>query len=424
LKKKTIKLIIAITSISLAGILLTQIYWVNTAYNLKEEQFDNSVRIAVKSVINQFLDNKTDTTLVKKLHPISCSGCQFIITDFINPKVLDSLLFSELKCMDIKSNYYYGIYSNYNKKFIAGKYKNHEEQLLDSQFKFSLSSVYRPGDYYLSILFTNKTHILIHRMELWVFLSLLFLIVLIISFIFVILTILRQKKVSEIKTNFINNMTHEFKTPIATTSLAAEMIQNDDVAHNPERVKKYASIISAENNRLQNQVEQILQVAILESSNQQFYIKKININKLLHKAVNSFELQISSRNINFNMQNNAQNPFVMGDKVHVINLFYNLIDNAIKYTPYNPKIDISTWNEKNGIVISVKDNGIGIDKIYQKDIFNNLFRVPTGDIHDVRGFGLGLYYVKTIVDQLGGSINLISDIEKGSEFLIYFPSCK
>jgi len=424
MKKKTIVLIIVITTLSLAGILLTQLYWVNTAFKLKEEQFDNSVRIAVKSVINQFLQNKSDSAFQVKLLELSCRNSKHSINDYIDADALDSLLSNEIVCMDIKSNFYYGVYSKYNHKFVLGNYNNRKDKLLESQHQFSLSSIYKPGNYYLSIIFTNKTHILLHQLELWVFLSILFLIILIISFIYVISAILRQKKISEIKSNFINNMTHEFKTPIATTSLAAEMIQREEVIVYPSKIKKYATIILEENNRLQNQVEQILQVAILESSKHQFKIRRINVNDLLTDAVNSFELIIHKRNIKFDLTNDAPNPYIMGDKVHILNLLYNLIDNAIKYSPNDPIINVCTWNENNSIVISVKDNGIGISKDHQQNIFKNLYRVPTGDIHEVRGFGLGLYYVKTIVDQFNGRIELTSELGKGSDFEIFFPSAK
>ena len=424
MKKKTIVLIIIITTLSLAGILLTQIYWINTAFKLKEEQFDNSVRIALKSVINQFLEYKNDTLFQQKLIAISCGNRKRNISDYIDSETLDSLLTKELTCMDIKSRYYYGIYSKYNDRFVIGEYKNHENELAESQFQFSLSSIYKPGDYHLSIFFANKTHLLLHRMELWLFLSILFLIILIITFVSVILTILKQKKISEIKTNFINNMTHEFKTPIATSSLAAEMIQRKEVIDNPKKIKKYASIILDENNHLQNQVEQILQVAILESSSHQFKKRKVNVQELLADAVNSFELRIVKGNIKLELISDAPNPYIIGDEVHLLNLLYNLIDNAIKYTPNNPVIKLSTWNENNSLVISVIDNGIGISKEHQQNIFKNLFRVPTGNIHDVRGFGLGLYYVKTIVDQFGGRIELTSELGKGSEFEVFFPSAK
>ncbi len=407
---------------SLAGILLTQVYWVKTAFKLKEEQFDNSVRIALKSVINQLLQNKNDTVFQEKLLALSCRKIKLSIDDYIEAHLLDSLMEDELECMKIKTGYYYGVYSSYNQKFVIGNYKDHENELIESQYQFSLSSIYKPGKYFLSILFTNKTHVLLHRMGLWVFLSILFLIILIISFVFVIFTIFHQKKLSEIKTDFINNMTHEFKTPIATSSLAAELIQREEVLVNPSRIKKYASIILYENNRLQNQIEQVLQVAILESGNQQFKIKSTNIHDLLNSVALSFELIMREGKIKLELKQDATNPYIMGDKVHLLNIFYNLIDNAIKYSTDNAVIKVCTWNENNSIVISVKDNGIGISKEHQPYIFKNLYRVPTGNIHEVRGFGLGLYYVKTIVDQFGGKIKLTSELGEGSDFELFFPS--
>ena len=422
MNKKTILIIIFITSTALAGMLLTQIYWVGTAFKFKEEQFDNSVRIALKSVINQFLQNKTDTVFQKRLIAISCRKQKLSIDDYIDNLILDSIVRNELKCMEINTVYRYGVYSKYNNRFVLGDYKDVERELLDTQYQFSLASIYKPGDYYLSIIFTNKTHILLHRMELWVFLSILFLLILIISFIFVIFTILQQKKVSEIKTDFINNMTHEFKTPIATSSLAAEMIQKEEVMANRNKLMKYSSIILDENNRLQAQVEQVLQVAILESGKHQYKIKRLNTNEIIKDVVNSFELRIKEENIKLELKLDATNPFFMGDKAHILNIYYNLIDNAIKYSPNDPNIFLYTYNVGGNVVISFKDNGIGISKEYQNNIFKNLFRVPTGNIHEVRGFGLGLYYVKTIVDQFGGRIELVSELGDGSNFKLFFPT--
>ncbi len=419
--RKTIRIIIFISSTALAGILFTQIYWVSTALTLKEEQFDNSVRIAVKSVINQFQQKQTDTIFQQKIVALSCRKDKLDIWDYIDEKLLDSLMVDEIQCMEIGTTFEYGVYSKYNNRFVMGHYTEDSNGLLYSPYQFSLASIYKPGDYYLSVMFGSKTQLLLHRVELWVVLSILFVLILIVSFIFVIFTILHQKKISEIKTDFINNMTHEFKTPIATSTLAAEMIQREEVISNSERVSKYASIILDENNRLQSQVEQVLQVAILESGKRQFKIRRININRLIESAITSFELRIKDSNIRLEAKIDADSPFMMGDRVHLINIFCNLIDNAIKYSPSDPIIKIKTYNLNGSIVVSVGDNGIGISKEHQKNIFKNLFRVPIGDIHEVRGFGLGLYYVKTIVDQFGGKIELHSEPGKGSDFRIFFP---
>ena len=421
MRKKTIIVIIAITSAALAGILLTQIYWVRTAYILKEEQFDNSVRIAVKSVINQLQQQQNDSTFRNELDILLCRKNRLEIMDYIKTKDLDSLLHGELKCMAISSDYQYGIYSKNSSKFVLSSKGSTPSELISSHYQFSLSSIFAPGNYYLSIDFYNKTSIILNRMELWVVLSVLFVLILIISFITVLYTIVHQKKLSELKSDFINNMTHEFKTPIATSTLAAEMIQNREVMTNPDRIKKYSDIIIDENLRLQNQVEQVLQVAILESGANQFKVKKINVNRVIESVINTFDLMFKDANIVVETKINAKEPFCMADRVHIVNVFHNLIDNAIKYSPINPKLAIATYNQNGNIVVSVKDNGIGIKKEHQKNIFKNLFRVPMGDIHEVRGFGLGLYYVKTIIDQFGGNIEVISEPGKGSDFRVYFP---
>ncbi len=421
MQKNTIFIIIIITSAALAGILMTQIYWVKTAYSLKEEQFDNSVRIAVKSVINQFQQKQYDSTFQQKLLSLSHQKDRLTIDDYINTNELDSLITDELNSMAINSEYKYGIYNKIEKTIVMGSVGVKSSELFKSYYQFSLASIAKSGNYYLGIKFNNRTYIILHRMELWVVLSVVFVLILTVSFIFVILTILHQKKVSEIKTDFINNMTHEFKTPIATTTLAAEMIQKRGVINNPDKIMRYSSVILEENNRLQSQVEQVLQVAILESGKNQFRVKRLNANRIIETVLKSFELRLKDLNIIISEKLDAENPYFMGDRSHIINIFYNLIDNAIKYSSKNLKIDISTFNSHGYIVLSVKDNGIGISKEHQNNIFKNLYRVPTGNIQDVRGFGLGLYYVKTIVDQFGGKIDLTSELGNGSNFSISFP---
>lgn len=422
MKKKAIVIIIILTSLSLLGIILTQVFWINTALKLKEEQFDNSVRIAMKSVVNQLLQNKNDTIFQEKLTILSCRKSRLDIFDYIEPQMLDSLMRGEMRCMKLNTTYYYAIYNRTSNRFAIGNYLSHESELIQSPYQFSVSSIYRPGDYTLSVYFPGKTTILIKMIGYWLLWSVLFLIVLIFSFIYVINKLLQQKKISEIKNDFINNMTHEFKTPIATASLAAEMIQREEVMCNPGRIKKYTGIILDENSRLQNQIEQVLQVAALEQEGPKYKLKKVNAHHLLESVIESFELRIKESKAKVRVDLAAKHATVMADKFHLLNVFYNLLDNALKYSPNNPTIEISTRNHHDELIISFKDNGIGISHEHQKDIFKNLFRVPTGNIHEVRGFGLGLYYVKTVVEDHKGKILLKSEPNKGSTFDIYLKS--
>lgn len=421
MKRKTIKLLIVLSSIALAGIIFSQVYWVNKAVELRKEQFDNSVRIAAKSVVSQFLDKKNDTIFIEHLRLLSCRKMRLEVTDVIQPFVLDSLLQQELKCMNLKTVYYFGIYNNYNNRFVAGKYLLNESKIIKSPYQFSLASIYKSGDYYLGVYFPHKTSIVIRNMWVMLVFSFLFMIVLVTSFVFVIYTILRQKKLSEMKSDFINNLTHEFKTPIATTSLAAEMLMRKDVSKDSAKVIKYGKVILYESNRLQSQVEQILQIASLENGSFEFKYKKVDLHQLLENVVESFELRITKNKILLTSEFNADVFIVSTDIIHITNVFYNLIDNAIKYTPEKPEINIKSWNTKKEIVIRFTDNGIGISREHQKYVFKNLYRVPTGNLHDVRGFGLGLYYSKNVVESLGGHISLSSESGKGSSFDVYLP---
>lgn len=422
MKKKAIVIIIILTSLSLIGIILTQVYWINTALKLKEEQFDNSVRIAMKSVVNQLLQNKNDTLFQDKINMLLCRKSRLDVFDYIEPQVLDSLMSGEMKCMKLSESYYFAIYNKMNNRFALGNYLSHEKELIASPYQFSVSSIYRPGDYTLSVYFPSKTTILIKMVGTWLMWSVLFLIILIFSFIYVILKLLQQKKISEIKNDFINNMTHEFKTPIATSSLAAEMIQREEVMCNPGRIKKYTNIILDENSRLQNQIEQVLQVAALEQEGPKYKMKKVNAHHLLQSVIESFELRVKESNASLALNLDAKKSMVLADKFHLLNVFYNLFDNALKYSPNNPRIEINTRNQSDQLIIQFNDNGLGISIEHQKDIFKNLFRVPTGNIHEVRGFGLGLYYVKTVVEDHKGRIVLKSEPGKGSSFEIYIKS--
>ncbi len=420
-KRRTIKLLILVSSIALAGIIFSQFYWVKQAINLRQEQFDNSVRIAAKSVINQLLDQKNDTVYQEHIRMISCKKMDLCITDFINPVLLDSLLQEELGCMNLNSDYFYGVYSQKSKNFVAGSYKGLKTEIINSRFKFSLSSVYKHGNYQLGIFFPNTTNLVIRNIKAMVLFSAIFTIVLLTSFIIVIHTILKQKRLSEIKTDFINNLTHEFKTPIATTSLAAEMLLKEDVMENPSRVYKYANVVLDESKRLESQVEHILQIASVEKGDLKLKPGKTNIHDLLEGVVDSFELRANKNNVKLTTYFNATHFLLNIDKMHITNVVYNLIDNAIKYSPENPEIIVATRNTRKEIVISVSDNGIGISREFQKDIFKNLFRVPTGNLHDVRGFGLGLYYSKEVVERCRGHIRLKSEFGKGSTFEVYLP---
>lgn len=404
------------------GIVFTQLYWVKKAVDLKEEQFNGSVRIAMKSVVNRLLEYHNDSTLRQiRERGHECMVEKTDIRDLINPAVLDSLVQNEMGCMEIKRDYEYAIINFRNDKFIMGIYDSYKNELLRSSHRASLAPIYKAGNYWLVIYLPSQKSLLFSQMIVWVILSALFLIVVIFTFGFTIYSFIKQKKLSEMKTDFVNNMTHEFKTPISTISLASEMLLKPNVNESGEKTKKYANVIFDENARMQNQVERVLQIAILDKGEAKLKPKTFDLHKLILKIVSNFNLIVKKRGGEVHFSPEAEKHILYADRVHFTNIISNLIDNANKYTPENPRIEVATRNVKDGIIISITDNGIGISHENQKHVFKKLYRVPTGNLHDVKGFGLGLYYVKTTVEAHGGSISLRSEPNKGSCFEIFMP---
>jgi len=237
-----------------------------------------------------------------------------------------------------------------------------------------------------------------------------------------IFIIFRQKRLSEIKTDFVNNMTHELKTPISTISLASQLLSDSNVPIENKNIEYLSKLILDESKRLGLQVEKVLQMAVFEHTQIKLKLKKLNIHELIDNILNNFNIQIKSRNGKIIKEFSAVNPFVLADEVHLSNVIINLLDNALKYCETEPKIIIATYNQNKSITVDIKDNGIGIGKENQKKIFDQFYRIPTGNIHNVKGFGLGLSYVKKIVVAHKGLITLESKPGLGSTFSINLPS--
>jgi two-component system phosphate regulon sensor histidine kinase PhoR len=241
-------------------------------------------------------------------------------------------------------------------------------------------------------------------------------------FVFTIMIILRQKKLSDIKNDFINNMTHELKTPISTISLASQMLRDNTVTNTPKTIEHISGIIFQESKRLTTQVEKVLQMAVFNEGKLKLKFKEVNINTLINSVVLNFELRVKSKNGELISDLKADPAIIKGDEVHITNVLFNLLDNAVKYSKEEPKIEISTQSIDGQVVVAVEDHGIGISKEHLGQIFERFYRVPTGNVHDVKGFGLGLSYVKIIVDAHKGNIKVDSAINKGTKFMIYFPT--
>ncbi|MBK6782783.1 MAG: HAMP domain-containing histidine kinase [Saprospiraceae bacterium] len=223
------------------------------------------------------------------------------------------------------------------------------------------------------------------------------------------------------KTDFINNMTHEFKTPIATISLASDSILSPGIMENTDKIKRFIGIIKQENARMLNQVEKVLQMAQIEKNDLNLKISGIHLHELIEEAIINAELKVQAKGGSIETVFVAKQDEIEGDFTHISNIINNLLDNAEKYTPEKPQIIVQTKNVKKGIEISVSDNGIGMSKESQKLIFEKFYRVHTGNVHDVKGFGLGLSYVKAMVEAHGGKVSVQSELGKGSNFTIFLP---
>jgi two-component system phosphate regulon sensor histidine kinase PhoR len=276
-------------------------------------------------------------------------------------------------------------------------------------------------DNFLYIYFPEKNYHVVRQVWLPISSSLLFIGVIIFCFIYAIKVIIRQKALSDIKNDFINNMTHEFKTPLATVSLAVEALQDPELSNQDKFRARYLGIIKEENKRLVSQVENVLQAAALDKKDFKLKIEKINLSDLLESNVDQMSLQLEKRDGKISFINKLKDPVIEGDAFHITHIFNNLLDNANKYSPEKPVIRIEAKDDGDEVVVSIQDQGMGMTKESQRKIFDKFYRVPTGNLHDVKGFGLGLSYVKTMLEAHKGNIHVHSEPGKGSTFTINLP---
>jgi two-component system phosphate regulon sensor histidine kinase PhoR len=414
---RTIQFVIALATVSIVGIIITQVYWVKQAYALKQSQFNQSAHIALKGVAEKIaVINQTELPP----NPVKQVNSEYYVVSIngaIDANILEHYLKTEFNKNNLHFDYEYGIYDCASDKMVYGNYIS-VNQIATPHPPTSLPK-WEEYPYYFGIRFPNKMSSIALQMDLWVFSTALLAIVMG-FFAYTLSVILKQKRLSQVQRDFINNMTHEFKTPISTIAVSTDLITNPKIVVQPEKVLNYAHIIKTQNIRLKNQIEKVLQMAIMDKGKLKLNKELMNLPELLKEAVDNFNLK-EETNIELDCRLNRANAWVLADKVHFTNIIYNLLDNAVKYTETTPEIKVTAIIVKNEIVLSIQDNGIGISKEYQRKIFDKFFRVPTGNIHNVKGFGLGLNYVKIIVRVHGWKIDLQSEIGKGSTFTITMP---
>lgn len=422
MNKRLPNIIIIITAIALSGIIITQYFWVKDALIMKNDQFYQNANLGLKRVVNQLMSLQNDSATAAKF--LNLKDGENYHTQFIHslsPELIEAMINSEFQNLELSDKFYYGIFNKNTKEFVMLSNPDFKNEILNSEHKATISCIFQKEKFVLAAYFPFERAFIYNQMQLYVILSAAFMLITIAGFWQTARSFLRQKKLHEMKTDFVNNMTHELKTPIATISVTSEMLMKENIRVNPEKVKNYADIIFNENQRLKNQVDQVLHVAILDRKNYRLRISRVDIHEQINQVVSRFEIAVTERGGRFMKRLNAANCEVAGDKNHLLNVLTNLVDNANKYSPETPEITISTSNNRKGIFIMIEDRGIGIAENDLKDIFKKFHRISTGDLHDVKGFGIGLFYVKSIVMAHGGSINVKSKPGKGSCFTIWLP---
>ena len=444
MKRFRINAVIILGVLSLSSILLVQLLWVrktieiqststaiqqkSDSLNLKE--FSEQTSLALRNVLNiissAIEDSSDQYGAIKQLN---VNQFKVDIIQELDPYYLETLLKKALYNQNIHEDFTFGIYDCFTNQLTFSKlYKFTDDSLytLVNNDIIGLDSArlkLKNDGHYFTVFFPNVQNKLPQNtvfLSPWIYISTIVFLVLI-FFGFSLATIIKQKRLSEVITDFINNMTHELKTPIATISLSSEMIMRLETDDDLEKAKKYAGIIFKENKRLETQVERVLNISTLDTENTTLNKKSLDFHELLVEVKDTFDFNQLANGGKILIENNASVFTIQADPIHITNVVYNLLDNAVKYSTTKPVISITTKNERNHLVIEIKDNGIGIRKEDLKMIFDKFYRVSTGNIHDIKGFGLGLFYVKLIINEHNGSIDVKSKAGEGSTFTIKLP---
>lgn len=419
MSSRTIRIIVILVTLTLAALVWLQIFWVRRSYMLTDEQFNNRVNLALNSVANQInLYNKDTLKIIDPVQQVEGNYFMVNVAGTADPDHLQNLLLIEFNNYNINLDFQFAVYDCFLDSVQWRSYSMRTRKNLETVEKINFPKAkMAPDSHKFAVYFPNKNIYIARQLGVMIYSSAGILIV-IGFFVYIVFVIFKQKRLSEMKTDFINNMTHEFKTPIATIQVSSDAILRPNNTVNPEKVNTYANIIKDETNRLKGQVEQILKIAMVDNPRNKLNKVPFDFNQMIRDITDNMMVRIENAKCQLDVHLDAKNSLIEGDRDHFINVMYNLVDNALKYSKENPYLRIRTYNKKSKLVVEIEDHGIGIPKEAQKHIFEKFFRVSTGNVHNVKGFGLGLSYVKKIIDAHHGKISLHSISGKGTTFTI------
>lgn len=406
--------------VAIAGIIAIQSYWVMSSWNLNEDEFQKKVNLALYNTARSLADLNGHTLPARNVVR-QRSGNYFVVNIAyeINTEDLEFFLQRELEELALNIDFEYAVFDCETDEMMYGDYVSYSPNQ-NSQAKTGELPKHSEFTYYFGVRFPTRTDYLLNRIQLSILFSVI-LFVAVIFFAYSMAVILKQKQLSETQKDFINNMTHEFKTPISTMSISADVLLNSPAVQAEPRLLQYAKIIKEQNQRLNHQVEKVLQLARIEKGNFQIKPEKMELDAFLEQAIQGMQIQAEQKGGAISGLFHASGCIIQADRLHLTNVVNNLLDNALKYCADKPQVIVTTICNKGRVTLSIKDNGIGIAKENTKKIFHKFYRVPTGNVHDVKGFGLGLYYVRNICQAHRWQLRVESTPGAGTDFQISIP---
>jgi two-component system, OmpR family, phosphate regulon sensor histidine kinase PhoR len=416
MKQNQIRFVVLLGAISIIGSIVVQGYFLQKSWTLKEKELHQTITIGLRQVAEKMCRlNHTAVPLDNPVKKLSSNYYVVEVNSVIDANILEYYLKSEFARLNFSTDYEYAIYDCSSNTMVYGNYITANGNVNTGKPSVNLPK-YSEYLYYFGIHFPSIRSTVAGDMAIWFFFTSI-LILSVIFFVYTIFIILHQKRLSELQKDFINNMTHEFKTPISSINISADVIMQPGILHDPERLRMYGSVIKQENERLNRQVEKVLQVAKVEKYGFELKKENVDLNALIETVVDNFDTN-SKKSVEIVTVLDENVGSIEADILHLTNIFHNLLDNAKKYCGENPLVRIETMRHKNRVTVYIIDNGPGIPPEYRKKVFQKFFRIPSGNIHEVNGFGLGLYYVKNICQAHHWKISLEEQNGKGAFFIL------